>query len=454
MKNFDECFSIEFNNDYMEAKLHYYDEINPVDLDIQKFEEWLFDQGVTMGIDQTKMDAIANQFSELEFPLIIARGKSTQDGTDGRIEYELNLDNQLLDRTETYDFREVMKIPVVKGGDVLARMIPPTEGTNGYNVVGKQLIAKSGKSSQLKAGNNVTFNSENNTFYATADGQVQFVQDKLQVQVVYEINETVSMKTGNINFIGSIIIHGDVPSGYHIKAGGDVKIFGLVEAANITAGGSIFISEGFSGMKTGVLKAGNDIQVGYINQGFAQANHNIFVENSILHSECVAYNSLISKNGNMIGGTLSAGRLIEAQDIGNRLNTKTNILFGLGEEFEEKKQYELLRQKRLQEKLEHIEELGKRIQTTNYETNPKLRIALLQQKNKLNIVEHEIKEIEDWINNMESFNGLERFARLKVKQNLYPNTVISFGKYQQTIQRDYYKIQMRLEQNEIKTISL
>src|SRR5699024_11740670 len=83
MKNFDECFSIEFNNDYMEAKLHYYDEINPVDLDIQKLEEWLFDQGVTMGIDQTKMDAIVNQFSELEFPLIIARGKSTQDGTDG-----------------------------------------------------------------------------------------------------------------------------------------------------------------------------------------------------------------------------------------------------------------------------------------------------------------------------------------------------------------------------------
>src|SRR5699024_12067288 len=119
----------------------------------------------------------------------------------------------------------------------------------------------------------------------------------------------------------------------------------------------------------------------------------------------------------MIGGTLSAGRLIEAQDIGNRLNTKTNILFGLGEEFEEKKQYELLRQKRLQEKLEHIEELGKRIQTTNYETNPKLRIALLQQKNKLNIVEHEIKEIEDWINNMESLNSMERFERLKDKQN-------------------------------------
>src|SRR5699024_12728695 len=95
-----------------------------------------------------------------------------------------------------------------------------------------------------------------------ADGQIQLMNDRIQVQVVYEINESISMKTGNINFIGSIIIHGDVPSGYQIKAGGDVKIFGLVEAANITAGGSIFISEGFSGMKTGVLKVGYDNMLG------------------------------------------------------------------------------------------------------------------------------------------------------------------------------------------------
>src|SRR5699024_1148548 len=298
------------------------------------------------------------------------------------------------------------------------------------------------------------FNSDHKTFYAMADGQIQLMNDKIQVQVVYEINESISMKTGNINFVGSIIIDGDVPSGYQIKAGGDVKIFGLVEAANITAGGSIFISEGFSGMKKGILKAGNDIQVGYINQGMAQANHNIDVENSIVHSECIAYNSLMSKNGNIIGGSLSAIRLIEARDVRKRLNTKTEILFGLGEEFEEKKQGKLLRRDKLLDKLDHIKELGIQIQSTNYETNPKLRIALLQQKNKMNVLQQEILEIENWIKNMESFDGLEQFARLKVKQYLYPNTVISFGKYKQTIQKDYYEMQMRLEQNEIKTIPL
>src|SRR5699024_4629094 len=121
-------------------------------------------------------------------------------------------------------------------------------------------------------------------------------------------------------------------------------------------------------------------------------------------------------------GSLSAGRLIEARDVGNRLNTKTEILFGLGEEFEEKKQGKLLRRDKLLDKLDHIKELGIQIQSTNYETNPKLRIALLQQKNKMNVLQQEILEIENWIKNMESFDGLEQFARLKVKQYLYPNT--------------------------------
>src|SRR5699024_1948430 len=382
MKNFDERFSIELSDNCMVAKLHY-NETKQLDFDIEKFKHWLFDKGITSGIDESVMDAIAHDFNNLEFPIIIAHGKQAQDGNDGKIKYEIDIANQVLDRTETYDFREVMKIPIVKKGDALAHIIPTTDGMNGYDVLGKELMAKPGKPKHMLAGGQVSFNSDHNTFYAMADGQIQLMNDKIQVQVVYEINESISMKTGNINFVGSIIIHGDVPSGYQIKAGGDVKIFGLVEAANITAGGSIFISEGFSGMKKGILKAGNDIQVGYINQGMAQANHNIFVENSILHSECIAYNSLMSKNGNIIGGSLSAGRLIEARDVGNRLNTKTEILFGLGEEFEEKKQGKLLRRDKLLDKLDHIKELGIQIQSTNYETNPKLRIALLQQKNKM-----------------------------------------------------------------------
>src|SRR5699024_11678395 len=37
--------------------------------------------------------------------------------------------------------------------------------------------------------------------------------------------------------------------------------------------GSIFISEGFAGLQKGRIQAADDIHIGYINQGFAQAGH-------------------------------------------------------------------------------------------------------------------------------------------------------------------------------------
>lgn len=43
---------------------------------------------------------------------------------------------------------------------------------------------------------------------------------------------------------------------------------------------------------------------------------------------CTARKQIYCQHGNIIGGVLSAGQLIEAKDIGNRLSTKTIINFG------------------------------------------------------------------------------------------------------------------------------
>src|SRR5699024_7083456 len=110
----------------------------------------------------------------------------------------------------------------------------------------------------------------------------------IEVHEVYQVDETLSMKTGNLDFVGSIVIRSDVPTGYIVRAGGDIKVFGIVEAAEVHAGGSLFISEGLAGLQKGTITAGGDIHIGYINQGKAEAGDSIYVENSILHSECIA----------------------------------------------------------------------------------------------------------------------------------------------------------------------
>ena len=134
----------------------------------------------------------------------------------------------------------------------------------------------------------------------------------------------------------------------------------MVEAATIIADGSVFVSEGMAGLKTGMIQAGKDVQIGYINQGNIVAGNSIFVENSILHSECTAKENIICQKGNIIGGILTAGKLIEVKDVGNRMNTYTKLVFNLGKQPEELISLEA-KKASLNENLQKLQLLQKRL---------------------------------------------------------------------------------------------
>ena len=119
---------------------------------------------------------------------------------------------------------------------------------------------------------------------------------------------------------------------YEIKAGGDVKITGLVEGAMIEAQGSIHISGGIAGQKKAVVKAGVDIQTQYVNQAICIAGNDIGVDQFIMHSEVTAGNRMLCPKAHIIGGKISAGHSIEAREIGNQHFARTELFIGLDSE--------------------------------------------------------------------------------------------------------------------------
>src|SRR5699024_12523878 len=131
--------------------------------------------------------------------------------------------------------------------------------------------------------------------------------------------------------------------------------------------GSIFISEGFAGLQKGRIQAADDIHIGYINQGFAQAGHSIHVENSIIHSTCIARQRVFCQQGNIIGGSLSAGQSLEAKDVGNRLSTKTEINLGINKAVDQKEQKLLQEKEDLQATLEKLELIGKKLRRKQHQ---------------------------------------------------------------------------------------
>lgn len=444
-----EYFSVVVSDDRMSAEIHCEKLPNDKNIafDEQSIIRLLKDSQVTYGVNQKVVALFTNKKLSIEdFPIIIAKGVPPKNGNDGIINYEFNLSSEIIRGTD-WNFRDIMRIPSVKTNQKLATITHPTKGVDGIDVFGNTLKAQAGKPVQTKAGMNVSFNEQELSFYSTIEGQVSITEHHIKVHPVYEVNETLSMKTGNLDFVGSIVIKGDVPTGYTVKAKGDVKIFGLVEAATVIAGGSIYISEGLAGLQKGMIKAGENIHIGYINQGIAQTEDSIYVENSIVHSEVTANHQILCQKGNIIGGSLSAGQLIEAKDVGNRLSTKTHISLGINKQVaEEQTRLEKSKQE-LTSTLKKLTTIGEKLK--NKKHDPKTRITLLRQRNsQLQMIE-KIKAIDEQLSQMSAILGSEKEANVVIKNNVFPNVIISFGKYKHKIDRMHNHIRITLDQNEI-----
>ncbi|WP_067729427.1 DUF342 domain-containing protein [Oceanobacillus damuensis] len=449
MNQLDDFFYIEISDDQMSAKLHdkETEEDQEIIMDESAIRSFLDAHHIIYGIEQETINLLLSD-SKRAFPLVIATGLSVIDGEDGKIQYELNLDTKV-ERTSGWNFRDVMRIPSVVKGQKLATIINPTQGVEGINVSGNPVPPKPGRPVTLIPGKNVVYREENMSFYAASDGQISIIGNYIHIQPVYEVPESLSMKTGNLNFVGTIVIHGNVPAGFEVKADRDVKIFGMIEAGTVTAEGSVYVSEGLAGQGTGSIKAGENITIGYISQGNVYAEKDLYAENSILHSECVARGHIYCQKGNIIGGTLSAGKAVEAKDIGNHLSTKTEIIFGVNKSISNKEEELKAKRKKLKDTLRKLELIGARLDTQDISSNPKLRISLLRQKNSVSKTKEQLTEIEDTLSRINSHIGSEKEAHLTVRNFIHQNTTVAFGKYQKKIINTHHYVKMNLINNEI-----
>lgn len=457
MKTLNKVFKLEVSRDRLRAAISLRniteEELAEVKLSKELFLNYLQEQNIKYGLRYEAIETIVAQFPNGAFPILIAEGDESIAGSPGDIIHYFDTTTDV-DRTgdesEDFDFRNVMRIPTVEEGEKLASIIAPTKGKDGRDVYGNKIPAKAGKPALLRAGKNVTFKEQTQAFYADLQGQVSLGNRRINVHDVYEVNESISMKIGNIDFPGTVIVRGDVPTGFTIKAAGDVKIFGLVEAATIIAEGSVTVSEGIAGLKTGTIEAGEDVQIGYINQGIIRARNNILVENSIMHSECTAENDIICNRGNIVGGIVSAGGAIKANNVGNRMNTQTSLSFGMDYKlFERQRELEsdLAKSVENKEKLTILKNSYE--QQNRAKMDSKMRVTMLRLQYSLERTIEQIESIQEELATLNATLGDVDRAYLKVLDKIYPNVIVSFGKYERMIDREYMNVTIVTDKNEI-----
>ena len=157
---------------------------------------------------------------------------------------------------------------------------------------------------------------------------------------------------------------------------------GIVEGAEIIAGGQIVLKRGIQGMSKGILNAGANIVAKFIESAEVRAGGFIQTE-SIMHSKVTAGSEIIvrGKKGFITGGVIRAGKYIEAKTAGSVMGTTTIIEVGENMNLVEEER-ELLNEKRnLRENIDKSEKIlffiSKKIK--DREQLPKEKILQFQQ---------------------------------------------------------------------------
>lgn len=275
------------------------------------------------GVDE---QAILKAFDadENQERILIAQGTPVSHGQDGRIEMflDVNPKPQFIpdDQAIRVDFKSSVRITMVKQGDLLCTLHPPTYGSSGRDIFGRELVARRGLPELLKGGEGVFV--ENGNYIAARGGRPWLENKVIKVLDILEIKGDVSLETGNISYPGPVLIEGDVPDGFEVKSDSEITIKGTVGDALIESGKKITVMGGVLGKEKATLISGGGIEVKFANQALLKAKEEIYVNKDLLHCKVFTLAKLYAK-GRLIGGVINARDGIECVEAGSENAVKT-----------------------------------------------------------------------------------------------------------------------------------
>ena len=288
----------------------------------------LKEQGIVYGIcNDSIRDFCENKKYFLEIPC--AHGIDPIDETDGQLEYLFDRNQSRLpaEREDgTVDFRDLGLVQNVSKDDVLCRILPPAPGKDGTDVFNQPVAYKKGKLPKFPSGKNTVVSEDGLTLSAAIDGCIEYKKTILNINEVFIVRGNVDSSSGNIDFLGSVVIKGDVLEGFSVKAGGDISVRGTVEGATLDAGGNIVISEGMNGMGRGKVQAKGNITARYFENATIQCDGDVCAD-VVMNCNITSGHSvrLRGRHALLVGGTCRAARQIYAKTIGSSSNVRTEV---------------------------------------------------------------------------------------------------------------------------------
>ncbi len=257
--------------------------------------------------------------------LKVAEADMPVDGINGTITYHYPRTQSLVpkeDENGFVDYKSLGHIRNIHTGDVIATITLPTEGTSGTDVRGVEMKPIPGKPASFNIGTYTKVTDDGLSLVAAADGHLCFKDNAFCVETTVTIKGDVDSAVGNLDFIGDIVITGEVMEGFKVESAKNITINGNVTGAEIKAQGSIVIKKGAI---NATLCAGGNIDCKFCEYSSLNANGDLNIQNCTV---CDVYCGGNIKAGQLNGGTYTVIGETQIQTIGNKAYTPTELTLG------------------------------------------------------------------------------------------------------------------------------
>lgn len=382
--------------------------------------------GVRFGVEPAMLDDFLKNRQYCQ-NYVLAKAVPPVEGRSAVIEYHFNTDlsrKPKMSDDGSVDYHNLDNISHVKAGDCLATLTPAVQGKPGMDVLGRAIKPADVKMLALRAEKNVELSQDGLRLISKVNGHANLVEGTVFVSNTFEVPNNVDATTGDISYDGNVEIKGNVLTGFKVFATGDIVVDGVVEGAELTAGGQIVLKRGIQGMGRGTLKAASNIITKFIENAKVKAGGYVATD-AILHSAVTAKGEIVAsgKRGFIVGGEIRSAAGISVQTAGSAMGTTTLLEIGADPKIMEK--YNALNAQipELEAELNKVNQifalLGKKIKSGEKLDQEKTKLFISARDSKAKL-EKDIQNILLQLDNLQQEAGSVTNGYVQAHNVMYP----------------------------------
>lgn len=425
-----------------------------MDMTFEKAMSAIESKNISFGINENAVrDAVENK--RYGDNICIARWTAPVDGKDGEIHYLFKTETNIApveDEHGVVDFKDLGLVRNITKGTVIATITLPTTGSPGKDIAGKTILQHEGVPAKINLGAGTAMAGETEII-AAIDGNLRYSNNAFCVDEQLVINGDVDTSSGNIDFIGSVIIKGSVFEGFKVTSKKDITINGSVTGAELIADGSISVR---IGSINSTINCKGDVKLGFCENSKITADGNVESQSFVGGTVFAGKNIIAGGKGIMVGGKYTALDSIEASIIGSESYAKTVITLGNNALLSEERDTLTRENAEMEDKSEQL----LKILNTISELAKQGKLSPEREQLKMDAVRSRLKMQQEIKRNTKRIaeidQSLELSQNLSVicKRSIYPGVTLRINAYVMTVNQPNARCKATIGNGEIVFVPL